>query len=174
MGLLSWQSSFTRANAPYEASQSYQVISDIDFAVNNNGAEDEEFRYDIECAGSSKDSKVCLVKVWTYSRKPNVSIEKCKKNAVHGVVFKGFSGCCTQRALVNRPGAEFEYSDYFKRFFASNGEYAKYVDLCSSTRQEIVKVGKEYKVAHVFTVNKDALKKALTEAGIIKKIGSGL
>jgi hypothetical protein len=38
---------------------------------------------------------------------------------------------------------------------------------------EVRKVGKEYKVGVVVTVNKDMLRKHLEEAGIVRGLGSG-
>ena len=134
----------------------------------------ELFRYEIECAGNGVQGTY-LVKVWSYSKNKNVATEQCKKNAVHGVIFKGFSGgegCVGQRALVATPGAEKEYADYFKLFFGDNGEYFKYVSVIS-TPSEIVKVGKQYKVGMVVSVKKDELRKALEAAGVVRGLNSG-
>ena len=46
-----------------------------------------QFRYEIECAGNAIQGTY-LVKVWTYSRKAAVAENQCRKNAVHGVIFK--------------------------------------------------------------------------------------
>jgi len=48
------------------------------------------FRYEIEAQGEGVEGTY-LVKVWTYSRSPKVSITQAKKNAVHGVIFQGFA-----------------------------------------------------------------------------------
>ncbi len=132
------------------------------------------FRYEIECAGNGTQGTY-LVKVWSYSKNKNVATEQCKKNAVHGVIFKGFSGgegCVGQRALVARAGAEQEYADYFKLFFSDKGEYYKYVSVTSAPT-EIVKVGKQYKVGMVVSVMKDDLRKALEQAGVVRGLNSG-
>ncbi len=50
-----------------------------------------EWRYEIECVGTGADGTY-LIKVWSYSKKANVAVEQVKKNAVHGIVFKGFNG----------------------------------------------------------------------------------
>ena len=133
------------------------------------------FRYELECAGNGSQGSY-LIKVWSYSRNPKMAVAQCKKNAVHGVIFTGFSGtngCVAQRALSSEPGAELQYKEYFDRFFSdNNGEYMKYVSLTSSA-QEIVRVGKEYKVGVIVTVQKDALRKTLEQAGIIRGLNSG-
>ncbi len=138
-------------------------------------ADTQQFRYEIECAGNGAQGTY-LVKVWTYSKSPKISATQCGKNAVHGVIFKGFAGeqgCVAQRALVANPGAEIEHKDYFKLFFDdSQGEYMKYVTLTSAPR-EIVKVGREYKVGVVVTVQKDALRKTLESVGIVRGLSHG-
>lgn len=146
------------------------------FAGSKNKAnkDTEHFRYELECAGNGTQGTY-LIKVWSYSRNKNVAMEQCKKNAVHGVIFKGFSGgdgCVGQRALVSKPGVEAEYKDFFAQFFSDKGEYYKYVSLTSAP-SEIVKVGKEYKVGMIVTIQKDELRKALEQAGIIRGLNSG-
>lgn len=51
----------------------------------------KEWRYDVECEGIAKQGSK-LVKVWSYSKNPKFAIEQAMKNAVHGMVFKGYSG----------------------------------------------------------------------------------
>lgn len=135
----------------------------------------ERFRYELECAGTGSQGSY-LVKVWSYSRNPQIAAAQCKKNAVHGVIFKGYSGqngCVAQRALASDPGVELQYKEYFNRFFSDvNGEYMKYVSVTSAS-QEVVKVGREYKVGIVVTVQKDALRKALEQAGVIRGLSNG-
>lgn len=134
----------------------------------------QTFRYELECAGNAAQGNY-LVKVWSYARKAAVAAEQCKKNAVHGVIFKGFTGtngCVSQRALASTPGVETEFEEFFQEFFKDGGEYLKYVAVTAGT-QEIVKVGKDYKVGVVVTVHKDALRKALEAAGVLKGLNYG-
>ena len=53
-----------------------------------------------------------LIKVWSYSKKPKVAIEQAKKNAVHGVIFRGYEGnkkgLRPQKPLTNDPNLEQE------------------------------------------------------------------
>ncbi|MBR1809276.1 MAG: hypothetical protein IJ776_07810 [Paludibacteraceae bacterium] len=134
----------------------------------------DRFRYEIECAGNGTQGTY-LIKVWSYSKKARVAAEQCKKNAVHGIIFKGYTGgngCVAQRPLAKNPGVELEYEEYFNKFFSDSGEYYKYVSLTSAA-QDIVKVGKEYKVGVVVSVQKDDLRKALEAAGVIRGLSSG-
>ena len=115
----------------------------------------DQFRYEIECAGNAIQGTY-LVKVWSYSKKAAVAENQCRKNAVHGVIFKGYGGaqgCVSQRPLLNQPGAETQYQDYFKSFFSEGGEFQKYASIMEGTI-ETVKVGKEYKVGCVVSVRK--------------------
>ena len=134
----------------------------------------EQFRYEIECAGNAIQGTY-LVKVWTYSKKASIAENQCRKNAVHGVIFKGYGGgqgCVSQRPMANQPGIEVQYKDYFDNFFANGGEFQKYASIMGGTT-EVVKVGKEYKVGVVVSVRKDDLRKALEAAGIIRGLNSG-
>lgn len=139
----------------------------------------EAWRYEIECAGVGTDGTY-LVKVWSYSKKPTIAITQAKKNAVHGIIFKGFGGdgrsCASQKAMASNPNIEAEKVDFFEPFFEEGGKYMKYV---SESTDGIVdagdrmKVGKEYKIGVIVSVSKDALRKDLEAAGIIRGLSSG-
>ena len=134
-----------------------------------------QFRYEIECAGNAIQGTY-LVKVWSYSKKAAVAENQCRKNAVHGVIFKGYGstgpGCVQQRPLANNPGIETQYKEYFDSFFAEGGEFQKYASIVAGTT-ESMKVGKEYKIGCVVSVRKDDLRKALEAAGVIRGLSSG-
>lgn len=136
--------------------------------------ETQQWRYEIECAGNGAQGSY-LVKVWSYSKKQATAQNQAVKNAVHGVIFKGVpangNGCTSQRPLANNPSIEYDKAEFFKAFFADGGDYAKYASATNSV--ETTKVGKEYKVGVVVSVSKDALRKALEAAGVIKGLGSG-
>lgn len=133
----------------------------------------QNYRYEIECAGNGSTGTY-LVKVSTYSKKQDVAANQTVKNAIHGVIFKGYGagdGCVAQKPLARNVGVETEYETYFKDFFSDKGEYMKYASVVSGT-METSKVGKEYKVTQVVSVRKDDLRKALEAAGVIKGLGS--
>ncbi len=134
----------------------------------------DQYRYEIECGGNATQGSY-LVKVSSYSRKADVAENQCRKNAVHGVIFKGYSGdrgCVAQRPLCSSPGAETENETYFRSFFADGGEYQKYASIVDGTT-EITKVGREYKVSVLVNVRKDDLRKALEAAGVIRALNAG-
>ena len=98
-----------------------------------------QYRYEIECAGNAIQGTY-LVKVWTYSRNASVAENQCRKNAVHGVIFKGYGGgqgCVSQRPLANTPGVEDQYKTYFDNFFAPGGEFQKYASIMSGTTETV-------------------------------------
>ena len=138
----------------------------------------KNWRYEIEAAGVGTQG-FYLIKVWSYSKKANVALEQAKKNAVHGVVFKGFPGkpgVPGQKALASNPNVEQEKQEFFDEFFADNGKYMKYVSVSgdgSVAAEDRLKAGKEYKIGIVVSVNADALRKDLEAAGVIKGLSSG-
>ncbi|MEI6765834.1 MAG: hypothetical protein WCM76_09350 [Bacteroidota bacterium] len=138
----------------------------------------EEWRYEIECVSTGAAGSY-LIKVWSYSKKPDVAINQAKKNAVHGIIFKGFTGKgagCTQKPLANNPALEQEHAEFFKDFFADGGKYMKFVTVAgdgSIAAEDRIKIGKEYKIGVVVSVFKDELRKDLEAAGIIKGLSDG-
>ncbi len=139
----------------------------------------EAYRYEIECVGIGVQGTY-LIKVWTYSKKPKVAIMQSKKNAVHGVIFKGFAGggqgCTSQKALANNPAIEEEKAEFFDGFFDDRGGFNRYVAVSNDgalDSGDVLKVGKEYKIGVVVSVMKDDLRKELEAAGIVRGLDSG-
>lgn len=138
----------------------------------------EAWRYEIEAVQTGIQGSY-LVKVWSYSKKPDVAIEQAKKNAVHGIIFRGFIGTPSvsgQKSLTNNSNLEVEKEDFFKPFFADGGKYMKFVSMSNDgavAAGDRMKVSKEYKIGVVLSVNITALRKDLEDAGIIKSLTSG-
>jgi hypothetical protein len=136
----------------------------------------QAWKYEIEGAGVGVQGTY-QVKVWSYSKKKNVAIEQCKKNAVHGIIFKGFSANekvkSGQKPLAKSPSLEAEHANFFKDFFADGGKYMKFVTSSTDAATELVKVGKEYKGAAIVSVNVSELRKDLEAAGIIRSLSDG-
>lgn len=138
----------------------------------------EAWRYEIEAVKVGVQGTY-LIKVWSYSKKPDVAIEQAKKNAVHGIIFKGFagkSGVPGQSPLTTNVNLEEEKAEFFKPFFSDGGKYMKFVSLSTDGAvgaEDRLKIGKEYKVGVVVSVNVSALRKDLEDAGIIKGLSSG-
>lgn len=135
------------------------------------------FRYDIEYCKTSDG--FLLVKVWSYSKNANMAIAQARKNAVHGVLFRGFtaveSGYSSVSPIVKDPTVESINADFFEAFFDDEtGTYMRYAPSVVDGSAQVVKVGKEYKAGVVVTVNHKMLRKHLEEAGIIKPLGGGI
>jgi hypothetical protein len=77
------------------------------------------WHYDVEplCGAVGADGTY-LIKVWSYTKKSKASdvFEVALKNAVHGIVFRGFSGKCgvgTQNPMVSS-AVEIEKKNLFR------------------------------------------------------------
>ena len=136
------------------------------------------WRYEIEAVQTGVQGTY-LIKVWSYSKKPDVAIEQAKKNAVHGIIFRGFAGTDRvpgQSPLTNNPNLQDEKADFFDAFFADGGKYMKFVSLTNDgavAAEDRMKVGKEYKIGVLISVRKEDLRKDLENAGIIKGLSAG-
>ena len=138
------------------------------------------WNYEIECEGTGVQGSY-IVKVWSYSEEPEVAIEQAKKNAVHGIIFKGYtsvnSGCTSQKPLASNLSIEDNNKDFFKSFFADGGMYMKFISLSTDGNVDsgdVLKMGKKkYKIGVVVSVQKDELRKYLESKGIIKGLSSG-
>ena len=136
------------------------------------------FRYEIKCIDTGSQGTVSI-KVFSYSKKPKIAIEAAKRNAVHGIIFKGFpkEGKCQKKNPLSRnPNLEQEQAEFFKEFFADGGKYLKFVNASTDGAIEggdISKISKrEYKIGINVSVNRAALEKDLISAKIIEGLGS--
>ncbi len=135
-------------------------------------ADTQSFRYELEYIKSA-GTGLANVKVWNYSKNPNIAIEQTKKNAVHGVLFKGYSGAgATQPPIVRDAAALSNNAEFFKAFFREGGDYMRYVTNVVGS-PEVTKVGKEYKIGQTIQVNTAQLRKNLEQAGIVRGLSSG-
>lgn len=133
-----------------------------------------DFSYEMVCQGVGTQGSN-LLKVYSYAKNNDKAIEAAKKNAVHGILFKGIvggNGCAAQPAIV-KPNEQAANEVYFKNFFES-GAYLRYVSLSNDgtiSGKDRLKVGKYYKIGVIVSVNKHDLRKQLEADGIIRKLG---
>lgn len=151
----------------------------LSFAQKSKAKKDmKKWRYEVQAVQQGHEGTY-LVKVWSYSKKPKIAIEQSKKNAVHGIIFRGVTASGrvpSQRPLTKNPNLEMEKIEFFNDFFADGGKYMKFVNLTgdgSVSARDRIKVGREYKVGVVVSVNVAALRKDLESAGILKSLSSG-
>lgn len=128
------------------------------------------FRYEIEYV-KTVGTGLVNVKVWSFSKHANIAAEQNKKNAIHGILFKGYpGGGASQRPMIKDPSAQTNNEEFFTAFFKN--DYMRYItNVIGPT--EVMKVGDEYKIAAEVTVNKDLLRQHLEKANIIRSLNSG-
>lgn len=141
------------------------------------------WQYEIEPTTGQATQGSILVKVWSYSKDKTVAIAQAGKNAVHGVLFKGVAALNNasarvpaQKAIVTDVNAETTHQAYFKDFFVDGGKYMKYVNFVNNgvpAPGDVIKVDKQYKIGVRVSVAKDALRKEMESAGVVKALGAG-
>jgi hypothetical protein len=122
-----------------------------------------------------------LVKVWIYTKKTkwNKLEDQAKRNAVHGVIFRGFSGrngISGQPALAwDKPNLETEQKEFFNNFFSNDGRFWEFADMVSDgiAAEDRVKIGRGYKIGLIVSVKKRALKDYLISASILDAMNTG-
>lgn len=137
-------------------------------------ADDLPEKYDILSAGSGTQGTY-LVKVYVYSRTGKVADTDLKYAAVHGVLFRGFSGTQgnpSQRPLCGSPAVEEQKADFFNGFFGKDKTYLQYAAVVPASYERVKMSKKGYKVGAIVQVEKDALRKDLEQAGVIRGLNS--
>lgn len=136
---------------------------------------ESNLRYDIECAGLEGKPGTFLVMTWVYSAKANISTDLIKEAAIRGIIFRGYQGegCVSQTAMIGNPAVESEKADFFDTFFRTGGSYLNYATALENSFEVVKLSKKEYKTGMAVSVSKDALRKALEDAGILKKLSDG-
>lgn len=143
----------------------------------------QSWRYEIEGVSQGVQGTY-LIKVWSFSKRNKVAIEQAKKNAVHGVIFRGYQGSKKgvrpQKPLTKESNLEQEKEMFFNEFFANGGKYMKFVSLTNNgavspgDRQKLGRfLAREHKIGIMVSVKKDLLRKDLEDAGIIRGLNSG-
>ncbi|QZE15184.1 hypothetical protein K4L44_04950 [Halosquirtibacter laminarini] len=125
-----------------------------------------------------------LVEVWSYSNHPDIAIEQSKKNAVHGILFKGYPGkndkglrITPQEPIIREMPSEKNKKKFLDNFFKDEGDYMQFVTRSndgSVAPPKVMKLGrKRYKVGVVVSVRKDALRKYMEAHGVVKSLTDG-
>lgn len=150
------------------------IVMSTAFSLSAKGADEKSPipNYTLESAGRPASQGSYLVKVTVNSKNKNLSDREIAKCAVHGVLFRGFSGSNQhfEKPLARSASVETEHKEYFDSFFSNQA--SSYASPIQSTRQ-VSKSGKEYVISEIVEVKKDNLKRDLQEAGVIKTLTSG-
>ncbi len=135
----------------------------------------QAWRYEIEPVTVGLQGTV-VIRVWSFSKNPVIAGEQAKKNAVHGVMFKGIptlERMPGKKPLVT-PEEEANSQQFLDQFFADGGDYMRYVSLTNSAGgEEVLKVGKEYKVGVVVAVSYNELRSYLESKAVIRSLDAG-
>ena len=140
-------------------------------------SQQQVFGYEMTCLGVGSEGSN-LLKVYSYGKTYDKSVEQAKHDAVHGILFKGIvgsNGYANQPAMV-KPQEQVANQAFFDEFF-KKGEYLRFVNISndgSVSGADRLKVGSMYKIGVTVSVQKDALRKYLEQAGVIKPLGVGI
>lgn len=136
-----------------------------------------QWRYELQASVGQAPKGTAIMRVWTYSKKVQIATLQAGKNAVHGILFAGIAPTNDQLrlpgvpAIINDPTIETQHAAYFDVFFADGGPYQRYVSyMANGVPDEVIKIGKEYKVGLNVTVQVDALRQRLIDDGVITDI----
>ena len=135
------------------------------------------WRYELQACVGQAPKGCAIARVWTYSTNVQVATMQAGKNAVHGIIFTGIAPTNDSQRLpgvpplIADPAIEEQHADYFRSFFADGGAYQRYVSfMANGTPDQVIKIGREYKVGLVVTVQTEALRKRLEDDNIIPKM----
>lgn len=125
--------------------------------------------YDIAGCGQGKDGAY-RVKVTSVVKDVKASRDMLRRNAVHGVMFRGFmndtDGGTNQKPLIEDPNVEHTKAEFFKAFWGEKS-YERYAHIIASSLTS-VKVKKGYEVSAIFLVDKEALQHYLEKSNVIQ------
>lgn len=127
-------------------------------------------KYDIESAGSGLQGTY-LVKVYVY--KTSAKDAELKFAAIHGVLFRGFSGTPSAPAMAGSPMAEEQHEDFFEKFFKKEKTYVHYAEVLPGSYERVKMAKGGYKIGAIVQVSKDMLRNDLVQAGVIQGLNNG-
>jgi len=136
--------------------------------------EDISFNYELtreECP-VPRDNNYVIFKVYSYGKKALLTAEAGKRNAIHGILFKGLPATDRQGRIPALMGTTpyDAHKEYFDRFF-SGTEFLQFVQETNKGFHEEIKIsGKEYKVGIIVKVNINSLRKHLEADGVLTNV----
>lgn len=137
----------------------------------------ETWTYEIEPVAVGSEGSY-LIKVWSYAKKQDEAVLKAKKNAIHGALFRGFtgkSGVAGKAPLVNSKERE-THKKYFEDFLKDGGGYLRFATLSNEGNiksSDRIRVGKQYKIGVVVSVQAANLRRELEKNKIIRSLDYG-
>lgn len=139
--------------------------------------ETAQMRYELQATVGQAPEGSAMVRVWTYSKKAQIAEGQAGKNAVHGILFKGYPSynegntrIVGREALIADASVWETKADYWDTFFQKGGRYQQFISyIANGVPDQILKVGKEYKIGVVVIVQVEGLRRQLQEDGILPK-----
>ena len=132
------------------------------------------FNYELtrdECP-ISRDNNFVIFKVYSYGKKALLTAENGKRNAIHGILFKGLPATNSQGRIPAMMGTTSydAQKEYFDQFFGRN-EFLQYIQETNKGFHEEIKISsKEYKVGITVKVNLNDLRKRLEADGVLTNV----
>lgn len=132
------------------------------------------FNYELtrEDCPVSRDHNYVIFKVYSYGKKALLTADACKRNAVHGILFKGLPATNQEGrvpALMGTTSYDAQ-KEYFDKFFRGT-DYMQFIQETNKGFHEEVKISsKEYKVGITVKVNIDDLRKHLEADGVLTNV----
>lgn len=113
----------------------------------------------------------CTVRAFGQGMNRATAVEQARKNAVHGIIFRGIHGSdgINILPLIKTPNAEEKYKLYFGKFFSTGGEYTNYSTLSPEKINSRIKSKGNAQTMYGVIVNIDInrLEQKLINDGII-------
>jgi len=145
-----------------------------------NEREDDNWNYELEAENTGTAGSY-LVKVWSYTDQAEIPNHLATRNAVHGVLFKGFPDkerISGQSAIIRDKETRVNHKEYFNNFFKKGGSYQQFVTLTNTGKilpGDRIRLGGDessrYKIGMVVQVNVADLRRHLEEDGVIRPLG---
>tara|TARA_B110000196_G_C21060436_1_gene622099 strand:+ start:466 stop:957 length:492 start_codon:yes stop_codon:yes gene_type:complete len=142
--------------------------------ISSCGVKKIGYNYELLCNGTGV-SGVYLVKCYSYAKTYKAAKKKVKRDAMHGVLFKGVSansvtGCTEQPPICNVSYEEKQ--EWFNNFFDS-GDYLQYITLSNDgnvSASDRIKIKGGYKVGFTVAIKSDQLRKRMQKEGLARKM----
>lgn len=150
------------------------LIFSLNSFAQNNSSNYQAINIEVQFIRTGVDGTI-LFKVFSYGKNFNKVLENSKADAIKAVLFKGIPGSDLQRPLVTDSQLSNSQITFFDDFFKTK-KYLQYVSISSDGSidgEDRVKVGRQYKIGVVVSVQKANLRKLLEDSGIVKALDSG-
>ena len=135
------------------------------------------WNYQAECVDVSMNNAT-KIKVTNFDKNAKTDIDLEKKMALHAILFKGIAGgtnCVSQPPLVDKDVFE-NNNSYFKNLLGKKSNFNKYiisVEEIDSKELDKNKFKQTAEHSAIISINKDLLRKDLTNDKIIKSLNQG-